>query len=218
MKAVIYARVSSDNGRQDTARQIAQLTDYATKNGIVLIGSPFEDFQSGATPNAERWVLNNCIKFCIGHREEVDCILMTEVSRLGRDPWEMIELIKTFHDNHINVFFLAQNLFMFDEDGKDNPYFGTVFSFFSKFAEQERSAIQDRLKSGYENFRKKGGKVGRKVGFRKSREQKEEEYRPVLKKLQDGMSIRDVAKVCDVSESTVQRLKKEFRIQSRKKH
>ena len=57
-----------------------------------------------------------------------------------------------------------------------------------------------------------GGKLGRKEGYRKPQEQKAEEYKNVLRELKKGTSIRRTAKLCDVSPSTVQRLKAEFAI------
>ncbi|MCH5335729.1 MAG: helix-turn-helix domain-containing protein [Alistipes sp.] len=50
------------------------------------------------------------------------------------------------------------------------------------------------------------------IGSIKSREKKQEEYKQVLKVLKKGTSIRRTAKLCDVSVSTVQRVKKEFNI------
>jgi DNA invertase Pin-like site-specific DNA recombinase len=210
MNAVIYARVSSTNGRQETDRQVEELRAYAERNGIALVGEPYRDYQSGATPNTERRVLQECIDFCTDGSRKVDCLLMSEVSRLGRDPWEMIELIKVFHDRHLNVYFLRENLFMYEEDGKENPLFSMLFAMFSKFAETERTAIKERLQSGYKKFRDDGGKVGRKAGTGKTRDQKEKEYKAVLKELRAGTSVRRTAKLTGVSSATVARLKKEF--------
>ena len=46
-KAVIYARVSSVGDRQSTARQVADLTQYATTNGMVVV-EIYEEHISGA--------------------------------------------------------------------------------------------------------------------------------------------------------------------------
>ena len=111
MIAVIYARVSSNSGRQDTERQVNELSAYARNNNIE-VAKVFQDYVSGATPNVQRWVLQNCLKYCTEENTKVSCILMSEVSRLGRDTWEMIELVKFFHDHHLNVYFMRENLFM----------------------------------------------------------------------------------------------------------
>lgn len=215
MLAVIYARVSSTSGRQDTERQVNELSSYA-KNNNIEVAKTFQDFISGTTPNKDRWVLQGCLKYCTKDSSKVDCILMSEVSRLGRDTWEMIELVKFFHDNHLNVYFMRENLWMYNLDGTENLLFSMLFTMFSKFAENERIAIKERLQSGYKNFREKGGKVGRKLGSKKTTEQLEEEYKQVLKELRKGTSIARTAKLCDVSTATVARLKKTFRINQQK--
>lgn len=80
----------------------------------------------------------------------------------------------------------------------------------SSFAEIERDNIRYRLNSGRELAIVKGVKMGRRVGSVKSREQKQEEYNKVIRSLRAGKSVRDTAKICEVSISTVQIVKKEF--------
>lgn len=82
----------------------------------------------------------------------------------------------------------------------------------STCAQLERENIKFRLNSGRQLYIDKGGKLGRKEGSTKSREEKAEEYKQVIKLLKQGISIRKTAKLCDVSVSTVQRLKAEFGI------
>lgn len=77
-------------------------------------------------------------------------------------------------------------------------------------AEMERENIKFRLNSGRAKYIADGGKLGRKEGYRKPREQKESEYKEVIRELKRGTSIRRTAKLCDVSVSTVQRIKAEF--------
>ena len=106
---------------------------------------------------------------------------------------------------------------MYNQDGTEDPLFSMLFAMFSKFAENERSAIKERLQIGYQNFRSKGGKVGRKPGSKKTIEQLEQEYKNVLKELRRGTSIARTAKLCDVSTATVARLKKIFKINLQQK-
>lgn len=213
MKVVIYARVSSGIGRQDTDRQVQELQQVADRAGYEVV-EKFCDFKSGASPNSERQYLQNCIKFCADKRNDVGCVMVTEVSRLGRDPWEMMEVIKYFHDIKVNLYFRDQNLAMLKKDGTENELFTIMFAMYSSFAKHERIAIQQRLASGYNQFRDKGGKVGRKPGYRKSDEQMEKEYREAIKLLKKGTSMKNVAKLCGISESTVLRIKRRFKIRN----
>lgn len=210
-RVILYARVSSKGGRQDTERQIVELTNYCQEHNFEVVKT-FQDFKSGATPNKERLYLQQCLQFGIQKENAIDAVLMTEVSRLGRDPWEMMELILFFHQHHLNVMFLRENLSLFNPDGSDTNFFQISFALHSSFAANERENIKSRLKSGYDNYRRKGGTVGRKPGDKKTKEQLEEQYKHVLKELRHGTSVVKTAKLCDVSASTVARLKAYFKI------
>ena len=107
---------------------------------------------------------------------------------------------------------------MFSEDGRENIYLAIMISVLSSASQIERENLIFRLKSGRKVYVDKNlaatGKtgLGRKVGYRKPAAKKMEEYKEVLKLLKAGYPIRKVAKLTDVSESTVKRLKKEFAI------
>ena len=213
--AVIYARVSSTGDRQSTERQVIDLTDYANKNGMTICKT-FEEHISGAKRNEERAVLTECIEYAISNR--VDVVLFSELSRCGRAVWEVLDTIRTLKDNGINAYFQKEGLSLFSEDGRENIYLAIMISVLSSASQIERENLIFRLKSGRKVFVDKNiaatGKsgLGRKEGYRKPVETKKEEYKEVLKLLKAGYPIRKVAKLTDVSESTVKRLKKEFAI------
>ena len=207
--AVIYARVSSVGDRQSTERQVADLVDYSTKNGL-LVEQVFEEHISGAKRNEERAVLKECIDYAIANR--IDVVLFSELSRCGRAVWEILETIKTLKDNNINAYFQKEGLSLLSADGKENPYLAVMVSVLGVCAQMERENISYRLNSGRKLAIEKGVKMGRRIGSVKSREQKQEEYGKVIRSLKAGKSIRDTAAICSVSISTVQRVKKEFQI------
>lgn len=208
-RAVIYARVSSTGERQSTSRQVADLTNYANLNGLEVV-EVYEEHISGAKRNEERAVLTECIDYAISNR--VDVVLFSELSRCGRAVWEVLDTIRTLKDNGINAYFQKEGLSLFGSDGKENPYLAVMVSVLGVCAQLERENITYRLNSGRAKYIADGGKLGRKVGSVKSRECKQEEYSKVIRSLKQGKSIRDTAKICEVSISTVQRVKKEFAI------
>ena len=208
-KAVIYARVSSTGERQSTSRQVADLTNYASLNGIEVV-EVYEEHISGAKRNEERAVLTECIDYAITNR--VDVVLFSELSRCGRAVWEVLDTIRTLKDNGINAYFQKEGLSLFSADGKENPYLAVMVSVLGVCAQMERENITYRLNSGRAKYIADGGRLGRKVGSVKSRERKQEEYSKVIRSLRAGKSIRDTAAICSVSISTVQRVKKEFQI------
>lgn len=209
MNAVIYARVSSTNDRQSTDRQVSDLNAYASKNDINVIRT-FEEHISGAKRNEERPVLCECLNYCV--EKKIDVLLISELSRLGRNVDEVLANVKFCKDNHLNIYFQKENLSIFQADGTKNPFLNIFISVLGTCAEMERENIKYRLNSGRDKYIADGGKLGRKVGYRKPTEKKEEEYKNVLKELRKGTSVRRTAKLCDVSASTVQRIKKEFNL------
>ena len=208
-RAVIYARVSSTGERQSTSRQVADLTNYASLNGIEVV-EVYEEHISGAKRNEERAVLTECIDYAIAN--SVDVVLFSELSRCGRAVWEVLDTIRTLKDNDINAFFQKEGLSLFSADGKENPYLAVMVSVLGVCAQLERDNITYRLNSGRAKYIADGGKLGRKVGSVKTKERKQEEYSKVIRSLRAGKSIRDTAAICSVSISTVQRVKKEFQI------
>ena len=105
-KAVIYARVSSIGDRQSTDRQVKDLNDYAAYKGYEVLDL-YTEHISGAKKNGERPVLREAIEGCkveaqnhipdSGMRSCV-ILLVSELSRLGRNAFEVLETVKELFD------------------------------------------------------------------------------------------------------------------------
>ncbi len=212
MTGIIYARVSSIGDRQNTERQIEDLSKYAGNNDIEIV-KVFSEKISGAKKNNERAVLMECFEFAEAH--SIDVILVSECSRVGRAIWEVLESVKYCVDRHIDMFFQKENLHIFDDNGEVNPFMAVYISCLGMCAQIERQNIMFRLNSGRKLAIEKGIKMGRKVGSTKSREQKESEYKDIIKLLRKGYSVAStyaIAKEKGIkcSISTIKRVKKEF--------
>ena len=207
MKAVIYARVSSIGDRQSTTRQVADLTKFAKFKEYEIVRI-FEEHASGGKKNSDRPILLKAIKFCI--EMNIDTILVSELSRIGRNAFEVLDTINTLKEHHINLYIEKEQFTLLDNNGKPSIFAPIMIATLATCAELERENIAHRLNSGYNQYRANGGKVGRKPGSVKSVEKLKDEYREVIKELEKGESIRRTAKLHDVSISTVQRIKKLF--------
>ena len=206
--AVIFSRVSSTNERQNTQRQVEDLKRYAeyAKLDITQI---YEEKISGGKKNQERPILAKCIDFCKSNK--VSILLVSELSRIGRNPFEIIETVKTLIDAKINLYMQKEQFLLLDEVNlKPSTFALVMIATLGTCAELERENIKFRLNSGRQQYIAKGGKLGRNVGSIKTVEAKKEEYKQVISLLKKGTSIRNVAKLANVSISTVQRVKKEF--------
>ena len=212
MKGLIFARVSSTTDRQNTERQIEDLTNYASRNNIEVV-KVFSEKISGATKNTERKVLNECLAFA--EANEIRLILCSEGSRVGRSTWEVLETIKRCIDLGIDIYLQKENIHTLREDGSTDPMMCVYISCLSMANEFERENIKFRLNSGRKQAIEKGVKMGRKVGSTKTKEQKETEYKDIIKCLRKGYSVASTYAICSqkgvkCSISTIKRVKKEF--------
>lgn len=205
--AVIYARVSSIGDRQNTDRQVKGLMDYAAYQKME-VSKVFEEHISGAKKNDERPVLCEAIQYCKDN--SIDVLLVSELSRLGRNAFEVLASVKELLDCGINLYIQKEQFTLLDKDGKPSLFAPVMIATLSTCAQLERDNISFRLNSGRKQYVAKGGKLGRKPGSVKSLEKKKDEYREVISLQKKGYSIRDVAKLSGKGISTVQRVKKEF--------
>ena len=216
MNVVIYSRVSSQSVRQSTERQVVDLERFATGRGDKVV-AVFEEKVSGRKANVDRPVLSRCLEYCIDPQNQVDMLLLSGISRLGRSTLEILKALDILHTHKVCVYIQNLNLETLRPDKTVNPLSSLVTTLLGELAAMERQGIIDRLNSGRELYIEKGGRLGRRPGSKKSLEQKREEYKEAISLLKKGYSIRNVAKLTNKSVSTILSIKKEFGIENRMK-
>ena len=205
--AVIYARVSSNNDRQDTSRQIKDLENYAKSQNIEIVNI-YEEHISGAKKIEERQILGECLEYC--KSESVNFLLLSELSRLGRSTLQVLRSLEMLHESKVSVYIQNLGLYTLQPNGEVNPIASIIVTVLAEMANIERSNIQYRLNSGRANYISNGGKLGRKTGSTKTEEKKREEYKDTIALLKKGYSVRNIAKLQGIGISTVQRIKNQF--------
>ena len=206
-KAVIYARVSSQNDRQDTARQVADLKRFALLQNMEIVRT-FEEHISGAKKLEEREILTQCLDYC--KNNSVNYLLISELSRLGRSTLQVLRSLEILHEAKVCVYIQNIGLYSLQPNGEVNPIASIIITILAEMSNIERSNIQYRLNSGRQQYINRGGKLGRRKGSVKTIEQKKEEYKEVILLLKRGYSIRNVAKLTGYSIQTVQTIKNQF--------
>lgn len=201
--AVIYARVSSSGDRQSTDRQVADLRAFAKRDGMEVL-EVFSENCSGA--REDRPELLRCVEYL--KRGGCSTLLVSEISRLGRSVKGVVNTIDELTRAKVNIYLQDINLYTLLPDGSENPLAKVILTVLALGAEIERQSIVRRLISGRERAKEKGVKMGRPKGSMMSNQELLNKYPEVVKKLRKGLSIREIAKICDVSASTVQRIKK----------
>jgi len=204
-KVVIYARVSSTNGTQDYSRQVKDLTAYAVSNKM-LIEKVFAEKISGVKKNQDRVELMNMIQFV--KENDINKVLVTELSRLGRDTLQVLQAIEILNQNKISLYIQNYNIETLTAEKEINPMSQFLITILAEVARMERKTIRERVASGYENYRNAGGRVGRKVGYSKSDEAMKTQYTEDIKLLKKGYSLRNIQKITGTSLNTLQKVKK----------
>ena len=185
------------------------MSEYAVFQKL-QISKVFEEHISGAKRNTERPILLQAIDYC--KQNKVSILLVSELSRLGRNAFEVLATVKDLIDSGINLYLQKEQLTLLDGEGKPTLFAPIMIATLSTCAQLERENIKFRLNSGRKLYIERGGKLGRKVGTVKTIEQKKEQYKDAISYLKRGYSVRTIAKLTNKGTSTVQRIKKDFNL------
>ena len=162
IKVVIFARVSTNV--PDYERQVNELTALANRNGW-SVEAVFAEKVSGAKKNVERKELSKMVESIKSN--SIDKVLVTELSRLGRDTLQVLEVIEMFNREGISLYIQNYNIETLTAQGEVNTMSQFLITILAEVARMERKTIRERVESGYKNYRANGGKVGRKEGYKK---------------------------------------------------
>lgn len=201
-RVVIYARVSTNS--QDYERQIVDLRDYANRMNYAVV-KEFSEKISGAKKVAEREQLSELLNYVETH--QINKVLIYECSRLSRRIVDFLQVIEQLTEKGISLFILQNGLETLQADGKPNPIAQLVLGMIAQFNSMERGLIRSRMESGYNHYRTTGGKVGRKVGYKKSEDDMKEEYAEEIRLLRKGISLRNVSKITHTSINTLRKVR-----------
>lgn len=200
IKTAIFARVSTNI--QDYERQVNELTTLAKGKGW-SVEAVFCEKISGAKANMERKELIRLIDYVQANR--ISKVAVTELSRLGRDTLQVLEIIERFNSLGISLYIQNYNIETLNEDGTVNPMSQFLITILAEVARMERKTIRERVESGYNNYRANGGKVGRKQGYKKTAEVMRKQYAEEIRLLRKGISLRNISKLTGTSVNTIRK-------------
>lgn len=200
MKIAIFARVSTNV--QDYERQVNELTALAKGKGW-NVEAVFCEKISGAKSNTERKELTRMIEYVQTNR--ISKVAVTELSRLGRDTLQVLEVIERFNALGISLYIQNYGIETLMGDGNVSPMSQFLITILAEVARIERKTIRERVESGYKNYRANGGKVGRKQGYKKSAEAMREQYADEIRLLRKGISLRNISKITGTSVNTIRK-------------
>jgi len=182
MKVIGYIRVSTD--KQDLEKQRHLLLDYAQREQL-LVNEFIHAEVSSMRSTKERRIDELRSKLQSG-----DILLVAELSRLGRNMLETLNIINELGEGGISIIFIRQ-----PELSTTGPQTKLLLAIYSYFAEAEREYISVRTKQGLAAARAKGQRLGRPEGSR-NKERILDPYRGQIKEyLQMGLNMTSIMKI-----------------------
>ena len=207
-KVVILARVSTD--KQDYERQVNELTEFCSKASW-NVERIFANKVSGAKKVEDRSEIMEMIAYIKAN--DIDRVVVLEISRLGRNTLEALRIINVLNDNGVSLYIKNYNLETLT-DGKPNPVTSLICTILLEIAQMERLTIKERMASGRSQYikrcRERGIKMGRPSTYRKSEAMYREQYSREISLLKKGISLRNVAAITGTSINTLRKIRTIF--------
>ena len=206
-KVVLLLRVSTN--AQDYEYQHNTLTELCERKGWEIV-KVFANKVSGAKKNEERREIVELIDHV--QNNQVDRVLATEISRIGRDTLQALKTIEILNEQKVNLYLANYNIETLLPTGEVNPIARLILTICLEISSYERNLIRYRMKAGYEDYLKRRKenpelRLGRQ-GYQKSEDAYREEYSKELSLMRKGISMRNVRQLTGTSLGTLQKLKK----------
>jgi len=134
---------------------------------------------------------------------------VSEVSRLGRNPYQIQQVIEELSELRISIHIESLGLKTIDENGNRSPMVEFMLSILMQLARMEREFLIQRVKSGLNHAKLvKGKTLGRPQGSTMNQQDILKKYKNLSADLKNGLSVRKAAKIHEVSLNTVLKVRK----------
>lgn len=182
-----YARCSTNEDKQDINRQIRELKASGTDEVIF-------EYEHG-----DAKVKHN-LSMLLDTAHEGDTIITLEVSRLSRSAHQLCEIVETIKQKHLRLIIVG-SITVDCRNGQIDPMSQAFIQMSAVFAELELSIIRARVRSGMENAKAKGVRLGRKPTTKDDLPAVFYKHYPAY--LAKQMNVSELARVCGLSRPTV---------------
>ena len=186
-KTIAYLRASTD--KQDLNNQKLAILEFAHRQHLHVDEFVAVTISSRKTSKQRR------IDELLEKLSELDTLVVTELSRLGRSTSEVIALVNELVRRQIRVIVIKQNL---DLRHNDDMTAKVMITLFSLFAELERDLVSLRTKEALAVKKSQGIRLGKPKGTVQA--SKFDKDRPrIVELLGLGLSVRKIANLLGYS-------------------
>ena len=187
MKTWGYARCSTTEDKQDINRQIRELKAAGADEVV------FEYEHGDAKVKQNLHMLLNMAT-------EGDTIITLEVSRLTRSTQQLCEIVEVIKSKKLRLIIVG-SITVDCRNGQIDPMSQAFIQMSAVFAELELAIIRARVRSGMQNAKAKGKKVGRRPTTKDDIPAVFYKHYPAFSA--GKMNLSELARVCDLSRPTV---------------
>ena len=189
-----YIRVSSD--KQTVENQRFEIQKFCQREGLTIDGW-IEETVSGTKSYDKRE-----LGVLLTNISKGDLIVCSELSRLGRNLFMIMEILNQCMDKECRVWTIKDSYRLGDDIQSKVLAFA-----FGLSAEIERNLISQRTKEALARKRAEGVVLGRPKGRKSSPDKYKLSGKEILisELLKNGISHRKIAKICKVDRNTLSR-------------
>lgn len=184
MTIIGYIRVSTE--QQSMENQKHRLLKYAQNNKMII--DEFIELEISSKKAQKDRLLDEVFK----KLKSGDIFICTELSRLGRNMLEILNLIEKFNSLGIKLIFTNQPEL---STNKNEALSSLLLAIYGYFAQTEREIISQRTKQGLAAARASGKKLGRPKGA-KNKNRVLDPFKDEIKKYLDmGLMQTNILKI-----------------------
>lgn len=184
-----YARCSTNEDRQDIDRQTRELKKHGAEKVWL-------EYEHGDAASKEQQAL------MLETARPGDTIVTLEVSRLARSTKQLCEIIDIIREKRLRLVIVG-SITLDCRAGKPDPMTEAFLQIAGVFSQLELSMIRSRVRSGVENARAKGKRLGRPPVCA---ERVPEQFLRYYPRYQSGsINISELARLAQVSRPTAYR-------------
>jgi len=182
-----YARCSTSEDKQDINRQIRELKAAGAEKVIF-------EYEHGDAK------IKQNLQMLLETVQEKDTIITLEVSRLSRSTQQLCEIVNTIKQKHLRLIILG-SITIDCRNGEIDPMSQAFIQMSAVFAELELSMIRARVRSGMQNAKSKGKKIGRPKTTKENIPAIFYRHFPAYASKE--LNISELARLCNLSRPTV---------------
>ena len=181
-----YARCSTNESKQDIQRQVRELKAAGAEQ-------IFLEYEHGGSKIKEQQAL------MLATAAAGDSVITLEVPRLARSTQQLCEIIDLVREKHLRLVIIG-SITLDCRDGKPDPMSEAFLQMAGVFSQLELAMIRARVRSGMENARAKGKRIGRPQMTADSIPAAFLRHYPAYKV--GRLNVSELARVCDLSRTT----------------